>query len=124
MATEGPAHGERRLTQRFETTLNAHCRPILDQKSRWQGHIQDVSAGGIRLLLDRRFEIGVLLNVELLDTRTGRHFSWLVQTRWVRELIARKWSVGCVFNQELSADDLEAVLDCQRAGSLVEAVAC
>jgi hypothetical protein len=110
--------------QRFETALAATCRPILDQKSRWKGLVQDVSASGLGLLLDRRFETGVLLHVEITDEATGASFAWLVKIRWVRELAARKWSVGCMFNQELSAEDLRAVLECKRSAAIVEAVAC
>jgi serine/threonine protein kinase len=114
---------ERRENPRFSAALGASCRPLLDQKSRWRGEIQDVSLRGIRLLLDRRFEPGVLLNVEVFDEQAEPIHAWLVQVRWVRELVAKKWSVGCIFNRELSADDLRALLTHEHTTAHIHAVA-
>jgi hypothetical protein len=118
-----PSPSERRSAPRYSTDLRASCRPLLDQKSRWQGEVEDISLRGLRLVLDRRFEPGVLLNIEVHDNNGEAIHGWLVQVRWVRELVARKWAIGCAFNRDLSAEDLRLLLDLRHTATLVEAVA-
>ena len=37
----------------------------LDDRTRWDARLQDVSRGGARLVVDRRFEPGTILNIQI-----------------------------------------------------------
>jgi hypothetical protein len=83
---------------------SAHMREV-----HWFGTVVDLSQGGMRLLLNRRFEVGTVLEVEVpaaslsTDTLAAR----------VVHLTSSgtgEWLLGCAFQQPLSQRDLEALL--------------
>ena len=65
--------------------------------------------------LDRRFEAGTVLTLEILD-ENGRGISKsLARVQWVRETLQKRWSIGCAFHRPLSEDDLDALLEFRSA---------
>lgn len=100
----------RRVAPRFTTDLPASCGPLQAGRQRWHADIQDVSLTGVRLLLERRFEPGVVLNIEVHDDSEAVTSALLVRIRWVRSVDAGGWAAGCSFTRELSTEELEAFL--------------
>ena len=99
-----------RRAVRYPTTLDASCRPIHDALARWRAEVQDISATGVRLGLNRRFEPGALLAVEILDEESRAASRLFVKVLWVRQEALRRWVVGCAFGQELCPSDLDTLL--------------
>lgn len=99
---------ERRAWIRFRSEQEISCQPD-EVNTAWLGKVQDVSPGGIALILRRRFEPGASLSIELTT-----------QGDWPRRLVARvvhatqemdgRWIVGCAFARPLSEQELQTLL--------------
>jgi serine/threonine protein kinase len=76
----------------------------------WEGVVQDLSVAGIRVLLERRFEPGAVLSVEVRspDGRFTRSLEMRV-TR-VKPAGRGRWFIGGVYTEPLGADDLRKLL--------------
>jgi PilZ domain len=108
----------RRGAQRYPSTLEASCRRLHSRPDQWPAVIQDISMTGVRLELDRRFEAGTVLSLDVLSEQDAVASALLMRVCWVRDAQEKKWSVGCAFHQPLSADELDTLLECQ-AGTVV-----
>ena len=75
------------------------------QQVKLAARVQDISQGGINLVVDRRFETGDLLNVEL-PRPSGPSLDVLACVVRVEEQ-GGQWSLGCVFSRELGDADLQ-----------------
>jgi hypothetical protein len=100
---------ERRVSVRFPsdaaTTLQAESGGAQECL---QANIQDVSRGGINLLVDRYFESGSLLSVETPGKEDRTRFAVLAYVVHATEQKNGKWALGCTFARQLSDADLEA----------------
>lgn len=100
---------ERRVWVRYPCRVATSCQPDHAQPDTIQlsAKVQDVSRGGINLLVDRRLEAGRQLLVELPDTKLLP--SAIVMANLVRATPtnAGEWVLGCTFASELTQDDLE-----------------
>lgn len=100
---------ERRGWARRACQLTPDCYPLaLPAVERWRGQLEDVSASGVRVVLDRPLEPGSLLVLELpgpADSPPRRFVARVL--RAVPEADGR-WSLGCAFARHLSPDRLEA----------------
>ncbi len=105
---QAPAE-DRRVWVRFpsglETTLQAARGP---DGPRLGAQVRDVSRGGIHLVVDRPFEPGELLSVELPAAEGQVPSTVLACVVRVAEADDGAWSVGCTFAAELAEDDLGA----------------
>jgi serine/threonine protein kinase len=116
--TRAPAPApERRAARRYPSALDASCRPLLSGQ-KWSADVEDISVTGIRLQVDRRFEPGAVLNVEMFVEASNATWSRLVWVRWVREVASRRWSLGCAFKRHLTEGELHSFLD-NRASTIV-----
>jgi hypothetical protein len=105
-----PDRTDRRATVRYPSEQEGACQPFGgDTELRWSAKIQNVSADGLGLVLNRRFEPRTLLLVELRGT--GQTAARLLLVRVVRaqKVSARAWMVGCVFARRLTHEDCEAL---------------
>jgi hypothetical protein len=72
----------------------------------WLAKVRDVSAGGISMILRRRFEPGTVL---ILDLEQGpRQLS--VRVVHVQPEMKGRWLIGCAFSAVLSPEELECFL--------------
>jgi serine/threonine protein kinase len=112
---EGPTipariRGERRATVRYPSRLRGSSRAIGGEKGRWwAARVPDISAAGIHLLMERRFEPGSVLLVELHHEAGQPQRTVLVRVVRVKEQPGRKWSLGCVFDYCMSEADVKAL---------------
>lgn len=99
---------DRRLWVRYATDLRGQVQRA-DEKGgeRILAKVGDLSLGGANLVVDKRFETGQMLSLELPAQRG--------ETRTVLACVVRvtpqrsgKWSLGCVFSRELDHGDLRA----------------
>ena len=76
----------------------------------WTARARDISRGGLSLDLSQRFDPGTILAVKVLSTNQTSAHALTVRVIHIREQEAGSWRVGCEFIDELSDDDLHAIL--------------
>jgi serine/threonine protein kinase len=108
-----PARKEQRAAPRYPTDFTAFCCPLQGNRRPWQAAVQELSRTGLRLQMERRFEPGTILGVEVTDPVQDATVTWLVQVRWVRETAEKQWQLGCSFHRELCEDDLRTYCPAQ-----------
>jgi hypothetical protein len=100
-----------RVFERYPSELPTQCQPLAargDDEIVWQATVNNISAGGIGLLLQRRFEPGTGLAIELPDA----DFTYTVFVRVIHALAQPngRWLLGCSFVTPLSEERLNALL--------------
>jgi hypothetical protein len=106
-----PAGLERRGIVRYPAVLQTSCQPLVRLKDgEWPARAVNISATGLCLVLQRRFEKGTNLVIEIL----GRH------DRLTRQLLSRvvrvrressgEWVIGCKLFRQLSDAELQELL--------------
>lgn len=105
---------ERRAWVRYGSDLEVACRATGAMKDAgWIGKLQDISQGGLGLLVRHRFRPGTPLLVELRSrngacTRTVPVH--VVHARAVVNEGAPCWLMGCTFASTLTEEELQAFL--------------
>ena len=108
----GARQAERRAWVRYPTDLPGSCQPLgqrRDDNLWWSAQVRDLSAGGIGLVVSRRFEVGTILSVELPSTTQGPSVSVLARVVRCAALADGRWLIGCEFASPLSEDDVRAL---------------
>lgn len=96
---------ERRARVRFACARKSSCRPTT-QEGQWPAQARNISAAGLNLFLNRRFERGSLLVIELSGITEDSSCMLLASVIWVAPRPEGGWIVGCKLSQELSQDEL------------------
>ena len=112
-ADDEPAavESERRTAVRFGCGLEAMCRPLQGQGGdEWQARVRNLSAGGIGLLLSRRFELGALLLVEMSAGAAGATRTLVARVIYVVPHADEGWSIGCRLAQGLNPEEMRELL--------------
>jgi hypothetical protein len=100
---------ERRVWVRRPSNAQVTCQTTSDEDDqRYPAQVRNVSRGGISLSLDRRFEPGTLLTVELPNQGANSTYTVLVCVAHVQAQEGGKWALGCRFSRDLDDDDLLA----------------
>ena len=100
---------ERRVWVRYPASAETVCEPVAagDRKG-LLARVQNISRGGINLLLDRGLQTGSLLCVELPGPSAHASYTVLAYVIHARSRPGGQWALGCAFARELSDLDLEA----------------
>lgn len=101
---------DRRVAPRYPADMPASCGPLQAGRQRWRADIQDISLTGVRILLERRFEPGAVLSVEVHNASEAATSALLVRVRWIRAADAGNWAAGCSFMRDLTIEELELFL--------------
>jgi hypothetical protein len=106
---------ERRVWVRAPSGKDVSCQPLAatttdESETAWIGKVQNVSSGGVGLIMNRRFEPGTTLIVELSAKPKG-----ILRPLPVRVIHATpeqkgQWLIGCTFARPLSPEELQAFL--------------
>jgi len=102
---------ECRVYERQACELPTACRPaasFANKESAWGATICDISVGGIRLVLRRRFEPGTGLAIELPGA--DEPYTVLAKVVHVKATANSCWALGCQFISELSESEVERLL--------------
>jgi hypothetical protein len=108
-----PTGVECRVYERFPCGLETSCQPVAargDKDISWQARIRDISVGGVGLLLERRFERGTGLAVEIPATDSRAGDTLLVRVVHATRFPEGQWLLGCVLISPLSEEELETLL--------------
>jgi hypothetical protein len=104
---------ECRIYPRLPCDVPTACQPTSAwgrKDSRWSATISDVSPGGVRLIVRRRFEAGVGLGIELPGRDGEEPYTVLAKVIHVKALPDGAWALGCKFISELSEDEVHALV--------------
>jgi CheY-like chemotaxis protein len=120
-----PLGEERRARVRYLCHLTGSCQPVGQPTTgeTWIGKLRDISTNGLCLLINRRFEVGTLLTIEIprpnrlrYQVPNGNAFpehGVLLLSRVVRvaqEPFDGEWEIGCSLPRELSHEELQRLL--------------
>src|SRR5262245_36793766 len=99
---------EQRAAARFLCALPTTCQPPSGwgSKDPWPATIRDISTGGVSLALERRFERGSGLAIEL-PSEDGTMSTVLARVTNVRPHPDGGWILGCSFISELSDEEVQ-----------------
>jgi hypothetical protein len=79
----------------------------------WPARVHDISRGGVKAVVGRRFEVGTVLKLELpIAGEENLHMILARVIRVVQEPTG-SWCLGCAFVQEISQEELEELLAVQ-----------
>jgi PilZ domain len=104
---------ECRVYRRLNCELPGFCKPASEmgaEESRWSATVRDISQGGVRLQITRRYEPGASLAIELPTMMGQDNFTFFVKVIHVRPEQAGLWVHGCQFISPLSQDELKRLL--------------
>jgi serine/threonine protein kinase len=101
---------ERRRRERYAVELEATCRPIINPTGkRWPAWIVDVSATGLCLRAQRRFEFGSVLEILFTLRADSNTVNSVASVRWAMATEDKSWLLGCEFVKAISDDELNAI---------------
>lgn len=103
--TATATHDDRRLWVRYTANLPAKVEAA-DATISGSAVVRDLSLGGANLLVEQPFQAGQLVSIALPASDDDACTVLACVVRVAPEGAGR-WSLGCVFARELSADDLE-----------------
>jgi serine/threonine protein kinase len=102
----------RRAEARFPIELRSVCKMLMSpNKESWRAKMVDVSPGGAHLLVDRRFEVGSLIAVDVDDEQLGETMSLTLRVTWVRPSDEKGlWRVGGRFHRRIRPSELQQLV--------------
>lgn len=102
----------RRRHVRYPCSLKGQCRPsgLAHSTGVWPVDIRNMSAGGLAMVLSRRFEPGTLLVVEIFDEFAQIMEIFLVRVARVEKLAERAWLLGCSLARHIEECELFALI--------------
>jgi hypothetical protein len=103
------AEEDRRVWVRYPADLETTYTPAgPGETSRLWARVRNISLGGVSLSVDRPFEPGALLGVELPGATEQSFTNVLACVVHVSAAEAGEWILGCTFARELGEEDLRA----------------
>jgi hypothetical protein len=107
---------ERRVWVRVPSGKEVSCQPLAatttdESETAWMGKVRNVCSGGIGLSMNRRFEPGTTLIVELSATPKGPLRPLPVRVVHATQEKKGHWLIGCTFACALSPEELQAFLE-------------
>jgi hypothetical protein len=104
---------ERRAYVRFPCDREITCQTLAGlrgDQEKWLANVRDISVGGVGFVIDRRFEKGTALVIELADQASASSRILLARVARVNAHGLGTWFVGCTFTNKLTDDELQALL--------------
>jgi len=105
---------ERRVWVRCSCNLDSSCQPIplssaSQPEMQWHAKVRDLSGGGLKLLLRRRFEPGTALFIDI-PTAEEKAIITLGAVVVYVSLGPEGWTHGCRFAVHLTQDEMAGLL--------------
>ena len=100
---------DRRLWVRNPADLQANIEPAerAALENRVSARVRDISLGGANLLVDRPFDAGQMLSLELPQHGDAESHTVLACVVRAAPEAGGQWALGCVFSRELTQADLD-----------------
>lgn len=98
---------DRRSHPRYRCRLDTRCHSFLSASDgEWEASLRDLSRGGLRCVLKRRFEIGTVLKLEI-PAQAEENRLLLVQVVRVERYPRGRWEIGCRLHRDLDERDFQ-----------------
>src|SRR5437667_8626123 len=101
---------ERRVWVRYPADLETTYQPAGASSVRLSARVHDISRGGVHLVVNRQFQTGDLLSIELPRSNDETYTVLACIVRVDRATDAEgkepEWTLGCVFSRELGDEEL------------------
>jgi hypothetical protein len=102
---------ELRATVRHSAGGTSPCKSLAGWRCNdWEATVRDISLEGLGLILNRRFEPGVILAIELPRAREASFHLVLARVVRVMPQENNRWLVGCRLVNPLTREELRALL--------------
>ena len=102
---------ERRASVRYESGKECPCQALCTEKEvRWVAEVRDVSADGIGLVVNRRFEPRTVLTLEFPATDQEGARRLLIRVVRVQAQSRRRWLLGCVFARRIGEEEVRTMV--------------
>jgi hypothetical protein len=106
-ATAQAPEDERRVWVRFPSSAQTVVQPVHNGiPTQLSARVRNVSRGGINLTVNKTFNPGELIAIELPGASPERTSSVLACVVHVNPVDSEQWSLGCTFSTVLEDDDL------------------
>jgi hypothetical protein len=100
---------DQRVAVRFAGNYKTSCQLLKDKEGEWlPAWVRDISATGINVLMERQFEPGTLLLLELENPETQKFSRTEMVVIHTMECPNGDWFHGGAFAKELSPEELHA----------------
>jgi len=102
-------HIDCRVHQRIPCAVPVSCQPtsLLAGETRCPALIQNISLGGVNLVVGQRFESGTWLAIDLPGTESRRSFTLIAKVVHSQPTGNDLWALGCQFVTDLSDFELK-----------------
>jgi serine/threonine protein kinase len=101
---------ERRGGKRYAVEVAATCRAVVNVAGKhWPAWVIDISATGLCLKGQRRFEPGTILDVSFTLQADDSALNQLARVRWAQPTDGKSWLIGCEFVKPIPADVLDTI---------------
>jgi hypothetical protein len=80
----------------------------------WPARVENISHGGVKIVVGRRFEVGAIIKLEFRVPGEDEFYLLLVKVIRVAEEPAGGWSLGCAFVREITEEEIQKLLATQR----------
>jgi hypothetical protein len=109
---ERPRTGrERRVAIRYPLNPETECNTIVPEYGACPAWVRDLSAGGVCLVVEQLFSIGIWLTVELENTEKSLVRRLRARVVHSVEIPFDRWLHGCQFERDLTAEELQAFIE-------------
>jgi hypothetical protein len=100
---------DRRDDPRFYAKLETSCVPVGNENldKPWPARVHDISSTGLSLVLQRRFERGTLLTLDLENPAEKFRRTVIVKVVRIRRTRDGRWNLGCALDGQFDAEALE-----------------
>lgn len=100
-----------RVTERYPSKLEVSSRLIAAVGDEFRpAKIRDISANGICLVIDRPFDVGTVLTLELLDTKTQSFVAPLqLKVVYTRKHSGGCWLVGGSLSHQITTEEIQSL---------------
>jgi hypothetical protein len=111
-ASAGTESIERRAWVRYACDVSGSCQPVTGGGDRsWPARVHNISRGGVKLCVSRRFEPGTLLQIDLTTSNKDEPQSVLARVIHVTPQTLGQWALGCAFHRELSEESVQSLVN-------------
>ncbi len=100
---------ERRAWVRIPCDMESVCQPLAGERGRrWPGKVCNLSGGGLAVTLARRFEVGMVLAIEVQGQSDSVQGTMYARVAHVSLQSDGTWLLGCAFTKPLNEKDAKA----------------
>jgi hypothetical protein len=76
----------------------------------WPARVENISRGGVKVVVSRRFEVGTVIKLEVRVPGEADFYMLLAKVVRVVQEPTGSWGLGCEFVQEITEEEMQELL--------------